>query len=111
MEAIGDLNGFRRAARGALGIEARSISTDHHDSGMRLQPSGQAICGTIGQQINRNMLVEVRPRWCRTFDPLTFAPRPIVDANRHSSVLPVVPDQTLLFAGQYHHWSPCRAVA
>src|SRR4051812_30740029 len=82
MEAIGDLNGFRCAARGTLGIEARSIPTDHHDSGMRLQPSGQAIGETMGQKTPGNMFVGADQDGPVL---LPFAPPPLVDANRHSS--------------------------
>jgi hypothetical protein len=76
METISYLNRLRGSTGGTVGVDPASITADHFLSGMRLQPSSQAISGAIGQQVDRGMRFEIDK-----YSPvvLTLAPCPIVD--------------------------------
>src|ERR1035437_1655257 len=79
MEAVGHLNRLRGSTGGAVGINPAPITADDFRSGMQLQPSSQAVGGTVRQQVNGSVRLQIDQDGPIT---LTFAPGPIVDAHR-----------------------------
>lgn len=59
MPAVGDLNGGRYALADAVGVGARTIAGNELDAGMRLQPGGDGVGLTVGQQVDRASAVEI----------------------------------------------------
>src|SRR3954452_12536662 len=78
METVGDLNGLRCSAGSAVSINSTPVTADYFCTRMQLQPSSQAVCGTIRQQINRGVCLEIDQDGPIT---LTFPPSPIVNTN------------------------------
>src|SRR5438128_8489662 len=59
METISNLHGLWSALAGGIGIVARSISADHFDFGMALQPGLRGFLRAIGEQIDDAMALQI----------------------------------------------------
>jgi hypothetical protein len=59
VKAIGYLLRLRRAERRAFGIDATTIPRDRHDSGMLLEPFGEAFGGSIGKKVHDAVQVQI----------------------------------------------------
>jgi hypothetical protein len=51
--AVGDLDGERGAAGGALGVAAAAVAADHLDTGMGVQPGSEGVRGPPGKHVDR----------------------------------------------------------
>lgn len=78
MPAIGHLDRVRGTAARALGIGARPIARRDPDAGMPLQPSGQRVGATIGQEVHDTPPLEVAHD---RSPPMAAPPCPVVDPN------------------------------
>src|SRR4051794_31222742 len=78
MPPVGDLNGLLRSLAGSLGVGAGPIAHDDLDRRMVLEPRGQGLGRTVGQQVDPAPALEVTED--RAVAP-AFAPGPVIDAE------------------------------
>jgi hypothetical protein len=57
---VGDLDGLRSAAGGAVGTGPGTVAADDLDAGMVVQPGGQGVGGTVAQQRGRLVAMSIR---------------------------------------------------
>ena len=78
VEAICYLLSVRRSERRAVRIETATISRNRHDFGVLLQPLREALSGSIREEIDDTVQVQIDQNGSIV---LAFAPSPIVDAQ------------------------------
>jgi hypothetical protein len=77
MPAVGDLDRRWSAVRRAVGVLAGSIARNDLDAGMGFEPSGKGLGGTVREEIDRAMPLEVNQDGAVAL-PLAFGP--VVDS-------------------------------
>ena len=78
MPPVGDLNGPRRSLAGSIGVGAGPIADDDLDRWMVLEPRGQGLGRTVGQQVDAAPALEITEDRAVA---LAFAPGPVIDAE------------------------------
>ncbi len=78
MKPIGDLDCIGGTLLGGLGIHAATIATNHFYTRVPFQPGLQALHGTVREQANDLMLVQVDQNRSVA---LSFAPSPVIYAK------------------------------
>ena len=104
MEAIGYLLRLRCPEHRPFGIKTATISRDRHDFGMVPEPFGEALGGSIREEVHDAVQVQIDQNRSIV---LTFAPSPIIDtqvANGGAwripqSLLPNAPQNRVIAGG------------
>ena len=105
--AIRDVGGAGCTAASAIGIDSAPIARDHLDAGVCTQPSGEAVCVSVGQKVDNGAALQVHEDRAVT---MASPPSPVINPKHpgchHGCRGRLMPDEAEQGVATHGHAEP-----
>ncbi len=101
------MGGAGCTAASAIGIDSAPIARDHPDAGVCTQPSGEAVCVSVGQKVDNGAALQVHEDRAVT---MASTPSPVINPKHprchHGCRGRLMPDEAEQGVATYGHAEP-----